>query len=130
MHLLCCCWSNQEDKHFKIQECSSNLEVFTSTLHCHVPLSASRKCLVLLNEALQVLYMKKVPLMTFFPTCVAYLLTICSQAVHLLLPICDIMTSADLKIEEKSSFKSPKSMIIMYVLADMEELLLKSSYNY
>ena len=94
-----------------------------STVMCHFQLS--RKSLALLNEALKVMDMKEVHLMTFYPTRMAYLLTACSQAVHLLLPICDVIRSADLKTEGRSSFMSLKSMIIMHVLADMEELLLQ-----
>ena len=85
----------------------------------------SGKGLALLNETLQMLGMKKVHLMTFYPTCMTYLPTACLQAVHLQLSICDVMTSADLKTEERSSFMSPKSMIIMHVLADVRELCLK-----
>ena len=82
----------------------------------------SGKGLALLNETLQVLGMKKVHLMTFYPTCMTYLPTACLQAAHVQLTICDVMTSADLK---RSSFMSPKSMIIMHVLADVRELCLK-----
>ena len=80
----------------------------------------SRKSPALLNEALQVLDMKEVHLMTFGRNRMGYLLNACSQALNLLLP-----TSANLKIEERSSFLSIKSMIIMHVLAEMEELFLK-----
>ena len=88
-------------------------------------LQLSGKSLTSLKEALQVLDMKEVHLMTFYPTSIAGFLTTCSQTVHLLLPICDVMTLADLKIDERSSFMSPKSMINMHVLADMDELFLR-----
>ena len=85
----------------------------------------SRKNLALLNEALQVLNVKEVQLMIFFSINMVYLLTAYLQAVHLVLPICDVMASADLKRGERLSFTSLISMIIMHVLADMEELFLK-----
>ena len=85
----------------------------------------TRKRVAVLNEALQVLDMKEVHLITFCPTRMTCLLTACSQVVHFLLPICGVMTSADLKAEERSSVMSPKSMIIMHILADMQELFLK-----
>ena len=44
------------------------------------PFHLNGKSQVLLNEALQVLDMKEVHLMTFCPTRMAYLLTACSQA--------------------------------------------------
>ena len=62
--------------------------------------------------------MKTVHILSFCPTRMAYLLYVCAQVVDLLLPICDILASSGIRKDESDIFLSPKSMIIMHLLAD------------
>ena len=55
----------------------------------------------------------------------AYLLTCCSQAVTLLLPLCNVLVALNLKKEQWDYFMSPKSMFVMHILADMEPVFKK-----
>ena len=66
------------------------------TIICHFQISG--KSLDLLNEALHVLEMKSLHLMTFCPIQMSYLLTAAAaQSVKLLVPICDVLASAGMK---------------------------------
>ena len=42
-----------------------------------------------------------------------------------LVPLCDVTTTANLKPEENPTFISPKGMIILHLLADLESVFLK-----
>ena len=64
--------------------------------------------------------MKTLRMMSFCLTTVAYLLCACAQVVDLLLPICDVLASGGIRKEESDIFLSPKSMIIIHLLADLE----------
>ena len=53
-----------------------------------------------------------------------YLLTSCSQSVELLVPLCDVLVTLDLKKEQRDYFMSTKSMSIMHILANLEPVFL------
>ena len=74
-----------------------------------------------LNEILDVLGMKKVHMMTFCPTRMAYLLSAAEKSVELLMPICSVLTTLDVKREQRDTFLSPKSMFVLHALADLEK---------
>ena len=59
-------------------------------------------------------------MMTFCPTRMNYLLQACAQVTKILACVCDVLTTADIKEEEGSYFRSPKCMIIMHLLAYLE----------
>ena len=126
MHLSCCSWKNQEGKHLKSQECTSNQIVFTSISHCHVPLLAEQKKSNIIEwSTASVGYEKSPPddpLPYLYGIHVNCLLTSCASLITYLWHY-DIS-----QLENRGkviSFMSPKSMIIMHVLADMQELFLK-----
>ena len=73
-----------------------------------------------LNEVLHVMGMKKVHLFSFCPTRMMYLLTSCAKSVELVVPLCDVLVTLDLKKEERDAFMSPKSISIMHILADLD----------
>ena len=85
----------------------------------------SGKSLAILNDALQFLEMKPVHLMTFCPTRMNYLLQSCDQVAKILVAICDVLATADIKEEERAYFMSPKGMIILHLLADLEPVYTK-----
>ena len=85
----------------------------------------SGKSTALLNEALDVLDMKSIHMMTFCPTRMSYILSASAKTVALLVPVCDVLATANIKPEERSSFMSPKFMIILHLLADFEDIFLK-----
>ena len=89
----------------------------------HFQLSGKSTCI--LNEALSVMGMKKIHLFSFCPTRMAYLLTCCSQSVTLLIPLCDVLVTLDLKKEQRDYFMSPKSMFVMHILADLDPVFKK-----
>ena len=68
--------------------------------------------------------MRTVQTTLFCPTRMAYLLTACAQLVDLLLPTCDALASVGIRKEENHIFLSPKLMIIMHLLADLEPIFL------
>lgn len=109
-------------KTMNLQAVSDFLPALRSVLR-HFQLSG--KSTALLNEALDVLEMKSVHMMSFCPTRMSYILTACAQTVVNLVPLCDVISTANLKPEESSSFMSPKGMIILHLLADLESLFLK-----
>ena len=85
----------------------------------------SGKCLVLLNEALEILELKTVHMMTFCPSRMNYLLQAYTQVTNILDSVCDVLTTIDIKEEERSYFMSPKCMIILHLLADLETVFTK-----
>ena len=84
----------------------------------HFKLSSKSTCT--LNDVLEVMGMKKVHLLTFCPTRMCYLLSACGLSVSLLVPICNVLVSLNIKPESKDYFLSPKSMFILHILADLE----------
>ena len=86
----------------------------------------SGKSTAALNAVLVVMHMKKVHMVSFCPTRMAYLLTSCAQGVELLGPVCDVLITLDVKKEQRDYFLGPESMIIMHILADVEPVFKKN----
>ena len=79
----------------------------------------------LLNDALESLDMETVHMMSFCLTTMSYILTACKQTVVNLVPLCDVIATANLKPVENAAFISPTGMIILHLLADLESDFLK-----
>ena len=109
-------------KTMNVPEFSEFLPPFKTILR-HFQLSG--KSTSLLNNALEVLDLKTIHMMTFCPTRMAYLLSACAQVVKLLVPICDVLTTCGIKEEEREIFLSPKFQIILHILADLEPIFQK-----
>ena len=86
---------------------------------------ASGKSTSSLNDQLAIMGLKKIHLFSFCPTRMAYLLICCKQSVNLLVPLCDVMTTLDLKKEQRDYFMSPRSMFVMHILADLDPIFKK-----
>ena len=108
-------------KTMNIKEISEFLLPFR-TIQCHFQLS--RKSLALLRKALDILSIKYVHLITFSLTRLCYLLIACKQVDDLLVPIYDVLATADIRKEECNYLISPKRLTIIYMLADLEPLFL------
>jgi len=81
------------------------------------------------NEALQIFELKPIHLMTFCPTRMNYLLQACEQVIKILVAVCDVLATADIKKEERSYFMSPKGIIMMHLLADLEPVFIKDYFR-
>ena len=84
-------------------------------------LSFSGKSTCALNEIIDVMGMKKVHMVFFCPTRMAYLLTADAHSVKLLVPLCQVLVTLDVKKEQRDVFLTPKSMFVMHALADLEK---------
>ena len=69
--------------------------------------------------------MKPIHWMTFCPTRMNYLFQSCLQVVKILVAICDVLATADIKEEERAYFMSPKGMITLHLLADLQSVFTK-----
>ena len=101
--------------------CVDEVKDFTKyfrTIPRHFQLSGKSTCL--LNNALEALYMKEVHMMTWCPTRMLNLLTCATQSVVLIFPLCVVLSSCAIKEEERDYSMSPKSLIILHLLADLE----------
>ena len=65
--------------------------------------------------------MKKVNMMSFCPTRMAYLLTAAAHSVKLLVSLCNVLVTLDVKKEQRDVFLTPKSMFVLHALADLEK---------
>ena len=79
----------------------------------------------MLNDALEGLDMKMVHMMSFCCTRMSYILTACREAVVNLVPQSDVIASANLNAEENAAFMSPKAIVILHLLTDLESVFLK-----
>ena len=70
--------------------------------------------------------MKTIHMMTYCPTRMSYLLTASTQIVNLLVLLCDILATANIREEERSLFMSPKGMILVHLLADLKNIFFKN----
>ena len=94
----------------------------------HFKLSGKSTCA--LNDALEVLGMKKMHKMSSCPTKMVYLLSACSQAVAVLVPVCNnVLILLDTKKEARDYFLSPQSMFVMPILADLDPNFMKYFLN-
>ena len=74
-----------------------------------------RKSTCLLNQTLEIMDMKP-----FCPTRMSYILSASAQIVNMHAPIRDVLSSADIKREERDQSMSPKGLIITHSLAELE----------
>ena len=105
-----------------VPEVSEYLPALRSILR-HFQLSG--RSTAMLNDVLEGLDMKTVHMISFCSTRMSYILTACKQTVVNLVPLCDVISTANLKLEENGAFMSPKGMIILHLLADFESVFLK-----
>ena len=84
-------------------------------------LSFSGKSTCALNETIDLMGMKKVHMMSFCPTRMAYLLTAAAHSVKLLVPLCNVPVTLDVKKEQRNVFLMPKSTFVLHALADLEK---------
>ena len=75
-----------------------------------------------LNDALEVMEMKPLKAMFWCPTRMANILTASKRAVEILFPICDVLTTANIKAEQAAYFLSPTCMILLHLMADLEPI--------
>ena len=81
----------------------------------------SGKSSALLQQCLEIMDMKPFKLMTWCPTQMANLLECSTQTVKTLFPICDMVATTGVK-EDASYFLSPTCLIILYMMAGLEEV--------
>ena len=86
----------------------------------------SGKSTSILNAALEAMDMKPVHMMTWCPTRMSNLLTSSAQTVENLFPICDTLASCDIKVENREYFMSPKGLMTLHLLADLEHVFVPS----
>ena len=86
----------------------------------------SGKSTALLKEALEMMDMKTIHMMTYCPTRMSYLLTASTQIVNLLVPLSDVLATTNIREEERSLFMSPKGMILVHLLADLKKIFFKN----
>ena len=65
--------------------------------------------------------MKKVHMMSFCPTHMAYLLKAAAHSVKFLVPLYNILVTLEVKKEQRDVFLTPKSMFALHALADLEK---------
>ena len=111
---------------FKNNEFPRSISVCSNpkAILCHFKLSG--KSTALLNETLEMMDTKTIHMMTYCPTRMPYLLTASTQIVNLLVPLCDILATANIREEERSLFMSPKGMILVHLLADLKNIFFKN----
>ena len=88
----------------------------------------SGKSLSLLNDALQLLEMKKSKALTWCPTRMGYLLVSSKRSAELLVPLADVLSSPDMMKNHKefaAYFLSPKCIVIMHILGDVSEIFME-----
>ena len=86
----------------------------------------SGKSTALLNEALEMMDMRTIHMMTYCSTWMSYLLTASTQIVNLLVPLSDVLATTNIREEERSLFMSPKGMILVHLLADLKKIFFKN----
>lgn len=79
----------------------------------------------MLNDALEGLDIKTIYVMSFSSTRLSYILTARRQTVVNWVPLCNVIVTANLKLEENEACMSPEGTIILYLLADLESGFLK-----
>ena len=66
--------------------------------------------------------------MTWCPTSLAILLDTYARTVGVLFPLGDVLTSCDVKQEERAYFMFPLCLVILHYLADLQRVILISDY--
>lgn len=82
----------------------------------------SGKSTSFLNEALTMLEMKNINVLTWCPTRMANLLDASRRTVSLLFPLCDVLSTCDIKVEERAYFMSPTCLAILHLMSDLQVL--------
>ena len=103
-----------------------DLSEFIPTLKAimhHFQLSGKR--IALSNEALEMMDMKTIHMMTYYPPRMSYL-TASTQIVNLLVPLCGVLATANIRKEERSLFMSPKGMNLVHLLANLKNIFFKN----
>ena len=70
--------------------------------------------------------MKTIHMMTYCPNRMSHLLTAPTQIVNLIVLLCDVLATANIKEEERSLFMSPKGMVLVQLLADLKNIFFKN----
>ena len=60
-------------------------------------------------------------MISFCPTRMAYILTAAAHSVKLLVPLCNVLVTLDVKKEQRDIFLTPKSMFVLHARADLEK---------
>ena len=81
----------------------------------------SGKSSALLQESLDILEMKSFKLMMWCPTRMANLLECSSRTVKILFPLCDMLATTGIKVDQASYFLSPLCLSILHIMADLDE---------
>lgn len=79
----------------------------------------------MLNDALEGLDIKTIYVMSFSSTRLSYILTARRQTVVNWVPLCNVIVTANLKLEENEACMSPEGTIMLHLLADLESGFLK-----
>ena len=104
---------------YSVEEVKVFVEHYRPILR-HYQMSSRSTCI--LNNALQAMDMKQVHLMTWCPTRMSNLLTCAVQTVKNLFPLCDVLVTCDIKVDDRDYFMSPKGLILVHLLADLEQV--------
>ena len=65
--------------------------------------------------------MKNVHMMSFCPIRMTYLLTTVAHSAKLLVPLCNVLVTLDVKKEQRDVFLTPKSMFVLHAPTDLEK---------
>ena len=82
----------------------------------------SGKSSELLQQCLEIMDMKPFKLMTWCPARMANLLECSARTAKILFPICGMLATTGVKEEEASYFLSPTCLIILHMIAALEEV--------
>ena len=104
---------------YSVAEVVTFLENYRPILR-HYKLSGKSTCL--LNNALEAMDMNPVHMMVWCPTRMSNMLTCAVQSVEHLFPLCDTLASCDIRKENRDYFMSPTGMIILHMMADLENV--------
>ena len=104
---------------YSVEEVKVFVEHYRPILR-HYQMSSKSTCI--LNDALQAMDMKQVHLMTWCPTQMSNLLTCAVQTVKNLFPLSDVLATCDIKVDDCDYFMSPKGLILVHLLADLEQV--------
>ena len=86
----------------------------------------SGKSSSLLNSSLEIMEMKPLKAMTWSPTRMGNLLTSSQRTVEILFPLCDVLTSCQIKEDESAYFMSPTCFTLLHLFADLEPIYMQN----
>ena len=117
------CMINSKTMNF--QELSDFIPAIRAILRHFQP---SGNSTFLLNEALEMMEIKSVHMVSC-PTRMSYLLSAASEIVRLLVPLCDVLATANMEEEHRDLFMLPTGMILIHLLADLKDIFFKSQHT-